>query len=142
MPSEIAKLTEEAEIAQASYEALLNVYELSSGIEKIRLVSRLTSLQMRRDETLARSPLRYGRHKNNGSQAAIEKQGGSQHHRPAYLLASQKYAPPPETPPSLMACWSEWTDKTIGRRDQVAGYRHELPSAGVIDYVVGSGGGV
>jgi len=53
MPSEIAKLTEEAEIAQASYEALLNVYELSSGIEKIRLVSRLTSLQMRRDETLA-----------------------------------------------------------------------------------------
>jgi hypothetical protein len=53
MSSEIAKLTEEAEIAQASYEALLNVYELSSGIEKIRLVSRLTSLQMRRDETLA-----------------------------------------------------------------------------------------
>jgi hypothetical protein len=53
MPSEIAKLTEEAEIAQASYEALLNVYELSSGIEKIRLVSRLTSALMRRDETLA-----------------------------------------------------------------------------------------
>jgi hypothetical protein len=53
MLSEIAKLTEQAEIAQASYEALLNVYELSSGIEKIRLVSRLTSALMRRDETLA-----------------------------------------------------------------------------------------
>jgi Xaa-Pro aminopeptidase len=52
MPYEIAKLTEEAEIAQAGYEALLNVYELSSGIEKIRLVSRLTSALMRRDETL------------------------------------------------------------------------------------------
>jgi hypothetical protein len=50
---QIAKLTEEAEIAQASYEALLNVYELSSGIEKIRLVLRLTSALMRRDETLA-----------------------------------------------------------------------------------------
>ena len=35
MPADIAKLTEEAEIAQASYEALLNVYELSSGVEKI-----------------------------------------------------------------------------------------------------------
>ena len=34
MPADIAKLTEEAEIAQASYEALLNVYELSSGVEK------------------------------------------------------------------------------------------------------------
>jgi hypothetical protein len=53
MPSEIAKLTEEAEIAQASYEVLLNVYELSSGIEKIRLLSRVTSALMRRDETLA-----------------------------------------------------------------------------------------
>jgi hypothetical protein len=52
MPYEIAKLTEEAEIAQASYEALLNVYEHSSGIEKIRLVSRLTSALMWRDETL------------------------------------------------------------------------------------------
>ena len=53
MPSEIAKLTEEAEIAQASYEVLLNVYELSNGIEKIRLLSRVTSALMRRDETLA-----------------------------------------------------------------------------------------
>jgi hypothetical protein len=53
MPAEIAKLTEEAEIAQANYEAFLNVYELSSGIEKIRLVSRVTSALMRRDETLA-----------------------------------------------------------------------------------------
>ena len=35
MPADIAKLTDEAEIAQASYEALLNVYELSSGVEKI-----------------------------------------------------------------------------------------------------------
>jgi hypothetical protein len=52
MPADIAKLTDEAEIAQASYEALLNVYELSSGVEKIRLVSRLTSALMRRDETL------------------------------------------------------------------------------------------
>ena len=48
MSSEIAKLTEEAEIAQASYEALLNVYELSSGIEKIQLVSRLTSARCTR----------------------------------------------------------------------------------------------
>ena len=53
MPSEIAKLTEEAEIAQASYKVVLNVYELSSGIEKIRLLSRVTSALMRRDETLA-----------------------------------------------------------------------------------------
>jgi hypothetical protein len=53
MPPEITKLTEKAEIAQASYEALLNVYELSSGIEKIRLLSRLTSALMRRDEALA-----------------------------------------------------------------------------------------
>jgi hypothetical protein len=30
MPSEIAKLTEEAEIAQAGYEALLNVYEVTA----------------------------------------------------------------------------------------------------------------
>jgi hypothetical protein len=52
MPPEIAKLTEESEIAQASYEALLNVYELNTGIEKIRLFSRLTSALMRRDETL------------------------------------------------------------------------------------------
>ena len=52
MPVDIAKLTEDAEIAQASYEALVNVYELSSGVEKIRLVSRLTSALMRRDETL------------------------------------------------------------------------------------------
>ena len=52
MPADIAKLTEEAEIAQASYEALLNDYELSSGVERIRLVSRLTSALMRRDETL------------------------------------------------------------------------------------------
>jgi hypothetical protein len=52
MSSEIAKLTEEAEIAQANYDELLNVYELSSGGEKIRLVSRLTSAVMRRDETL------------------------------------------------------------------------------------------
>jgi hypothetical protein len=34
MPAEIAELTEEAETAQASYEALLNAYELSSGAEK------------------------------------------------------------------------------------------------------------
>ena len=53
MRTEIAKLTEEAEIAQASYEALLNDYELSSGVEKIRLVSPLTASLMRRDETLA-----------------------------------------------------------------------------------------
>ena len=50
--SEIAKLTEEAEIAQADYEALLNTYDHSSDLEKIRLVSRLTSALMRRDETL------------------------------------------------------------------------------------------
>ena len=52
MPAEIAELTEEAEIAQADYEALLDTYEHSSGLEKIRLVSPLTSALMRRDETL------------------------------------------------------------------------------------------
>ena len=52
MAAEIAKLTEEAEIAQADYETLLNAYELGSDLEKIRLVSRLTSALMRRDETL------------------------------------------------------------------------------------------
>jgi hypothetical protein len=67
MPAEIAKLTEEAEIAQAEYETLLNAYELSSALEKIRLFSRLTSLQMRRDETLAalaaalQAPQKWGR---------------------------------------------------------------------------------
>jgi hypothetical protein len=43
MPIAIAKLTEEAEIAQAEYDELLNLYEVRSGVEKIRLVSRLTS---------------------------------------------------------------------------------------------------
>ena len=53
MPTEIAKLTVEAELAQAHYEALLDVYELSAGLEKIRLLTPLTSAMMRRDETLA-----------------------------------------------------------------------------------------
>jgi hypothetical protein len=53
MRNGIPKLTEEAEIAQADYETLLATYELSSDLERIRLFSRLTSLQMRRDETLA-----------------------------------------------------------------------------------------
>jgi hypothetical protein len=52
MPADIAKLTEEAENAQASYDALLKVYELSSGVEKIRLICRLTTALMQRDETL------------------------------------------------------------------------------------------
>jgi hypothetical protein len=53
MSDEIAKLTEKAESAQADYQMLLNTYKLSSGVEKIRLVSRLTSLQMRKDDTIA-----------------------------------------------------------------------------------------
>ena len=53
MPAKIAKLTEKAEIAQADYEICLEVYELCSGADKIRLVSHLTHFQMRRDETLA-----------------------------------------------------------------------------------------
>ncbi len=53
MPTDIAELTEEAEIAQADYEELLTVFEQSSGVEKIRLVSRLTASLMRRDDTLA-----------------------------------------------------------------------------------------
>ncbi|HEY1745878.1 MAG TPA: hypothetical protein VGG11_03810 [Xanthobacteraceae bacterium] len=53
MLTEIAKLTEEAELAQADYEELLTVYEQSNSIEKIRLVSRLTASLMRRDGTLA-----------------------------------------------------------------------------------------
>ena len=52
LSAQIAKLTEEAEVAQADYERLLSVYESSTGLEKMRLFSRLTSLQMRRDETL------------------------------------------------------------------------------------------
>jgi hypothetical protein len=49
----IAKLTKEAETAQADYELCLDVYELSSGAERIRLVSHVTHFLMRRDETLA-----------------------------------------------------------------------------------------
>jgi hypothetical protein len=53
MPAEIAKLTAQAEVAQADYELCLDVYELSSGGEKIRLGEHLTHFLMRRDETLA-----------------------------------------------------------------------------------------
>ena len=53
MPARIAKLTEKAEIAQADFELCLEVYELCSSEEKIRLVPHLTHFQMRRDETLA-----------------------------------------------------------------------------------------
>jgi hypothetical protein len=53
MPADIAKLMEEAEIARTDYETLLDVYERSSGLEKIRLFSCLTSALMRRDETIA-----------------------------------------------------------------------------------------
>jgi ABC-type uncharacterized transport system auxiliary subunit len=53
MPAQIAKLTEEAEIAQADYELCLDVYEFSGEKEKIRLVQHLTHFLMRRDETLA-----------------------------------------------------------------------------------------
>ena len=53
MPAVIAKLTEEAEVAQADYELCLDVYELSNGGEKIRLLPHLTHFLMRRDETLA-----------------------------------------------------------------------------------------
>ena len=53
MPAEIAKLTEQAEVAQADYELCLEVYELSPEGEKIRMVPHLTHFLMRRDETLA-----------------------------------------------------------------------------------------
>ena len=53
MPSVIAKLTEQAETAQADYELCLEVYELSNRDEKIRLMPHLTHFLMRRDESLA-----------------------------------------------------------------------------------------
>jgi hypothetical protein len=53
MPAEIAKLTAEAEAAQADYELCLDVYEFSGEGEKIRLGEHLTHFLMRRDETLA-----------------------------------------------------------------------------------------
>jgi hypothetical protein len=53
MPARIAKLTEKAETAQADYEICLEVYELCSDADKIRLVPHLTHFLMRRDETLA-----------------------------------------------------------------------------------------
>jgi hypothetical protein len=53
MPDAIVKLIEEAEAAQADYEALLNLYEHSSGLEKLRLFTRRASSLTRRDETVA-----------------------------------------------------------------------------------------
>lgn len=53
MSTDIAKLTAEAELAQVEYDELLNIHEKSSGVEKIRLASRLTASLMRRDDTLA-----------------------------------------------------------------------------------------
>ncbi len=50
MPAQIAKLTAEAETAQADYELCLDVYEFSGEKEKIRLVPHLTHFLMRRDE--------------------------------------------------------------------------------------------
>jgi hypothetical protein len=67
MSTEIAKLTEEAEIAQADYEELLTVYEQSSGVEKIRLVSRLTSSLMRRDDTLSALSLALRKPQDGGA---------------------------------------------------------------------------
>jgi hypothetical protein len=53
MRDAIVKLIEEAEAAQADYEALLNLYEHSSGLEKLRLFTRRASSLTRRDETVA-----------------------------------------------------------------------------------------
>ena len=53
MRDAIVKLIEEAEAAQADYEALLNLYERSSGLEKLRLFTRRASSLTRRDETVA-----------------------------------------------------------------------------------------
>jgi hypothetical protein len=53
MSTDIAKFTAEAELAQVEYDELLNIHEKCSGVEKIRLASRLTASLMRRDDTLA-----------------------------------------------------------------------------------------
>jgi len=53
MRDAIVKLIEDAEAAQADYEALLNLYEHSSGLEKLRLFTRRASSLTRRDETVA-----------------------------------------------------------------------------------------
>jgi hypothetical protein len=53
MRDAIVKLIEEAQAAQADYEALLNLYEHSSGLEKLRLFTRRASSLTRRDETVA-----------------------------------------------------------------------------------------
>jgi hypothetical protein len=50
--TEIAKLREESKIAQANYETVLKVYELSSEEEKKRLGARVSYLLTRREETL------------------------------------------------------------------------------------------
>ena len=66
MPAEIAKLTEEAEVAQADYETLLSVCETSTGLEKMRVLSRLTASQMRRDETFYALVAALRAPRNNG----------------------------------------------------------------------------
>jgi len=53
MRDAIVKLIQEAQAAQADYEALLNLYEHSSGLEKLRLFTRRASSLTRRDETVA-----------------------------------------------------------------------------------------